>query len=145
MRREIDSMDRKKPIVSKWGQRGMSDLLEAVKKEKISSGVLILVATLAVYAVGFADERYVKKEDLTPVQEQIDRIEQVQAEHVEEFKIVSATNAISDIKRDIVLAQATGASESDILRLEDELEHKEEYKRCLVRQEPNCKHLWDAE
>lgn len=66
-------------------------------------------------------------------------------EHVEDFAITMASQAVKDAKSEIRVAESNpNITERELKFLEEELEHAEQYKECLVRRGSNCKHIRDS-
>ena len=65
--------------------------------------------------------------------------------HVEDFAITMASQAVKDAKSEIRVAESNpNITDRELRFLQEELEHAEEYKACLVKRGSNCKHLRDS-
>ena len=116
----------------------MDKAFSSLKDEKVSLSVLGFVMMTIVWAYSWADGQYAK-------QSEFDELKSMIVDHTEEFRINNASQIIRDLKTDLRIAKATAAPDIELNRLEEQLEHAEEYKACLVRRQPNCKHLRDVE
>ena len=119
----------------------MEQVLSSLRDEKVSLGVLGAVFVLLFYAYAWANDEYAKQSDF-------DELKELIINHTEEFRINNASQIIRDLKTDIRIAEATrdpDAPDVELKRLREQLEHAEDYKRCLVERRPNCKHLKDVE
>ena len=123
----------------------MEQLVGALKDEKVSLSVLVLAGLMAYYGYGWANDQFVDKESFDDHTEEVtnklDALTTSMNAHVEEYRIVEASRVIRDLKRDIQLAIATEAPEREVQELREDLEHAEDYKRCLIGRKPNCQHL----
>ena len=120
-------------ITLPWGQ-SMEAIVQMLKNEKISSTMLILVLLGAWYAYGWAGEEFVKSDDFNKLTTLI-------VTHVEDMKIVNAAQLLRDKELAMQIAVATQESEKQIKHIQDEINQARQYKNCLIRKEPNCKHL----
>jgi len=109
-----------------------------LKDEKVSLSVLASLIATVIWAYSWADEEYAK-------QSEFDSLRGLMVSHTEEFRINNASQIIRDLKTDLRIARATGATGYELERLTDQLEHAEEYKACLVARRPNCQHLKEPE
>lgn len=114
-----------------WSGQIMEQILGAVKNEKISSGVLILLVAMAWYAHGWANGEFVKKDEFSKLQKTV-------TDGFESIEINDASQEIRDIKMKILITKATAG---DTEGLDAELTAVKKYKACLVARSPNCKHL----
>ena len=113
----------------------MEHLLRAIKNEKISSGVLILLLTGAWYVHGWANDEFVRKGEFFTLQEAV-------TDGFESIEINNASQVIRDVKLEMLITGVTGGG---VGTLAEELGAAKKYKECLVKQEPNCQHLKDVE
>lgn len=116
----------------------MDELIGGLKDQKISIAVLGLCVSAMIYAYAWADEKFASQSELK-------QLTQLVIDHTEEFRINNASQVIRDLKTDLRIAKATAAPETELHRLNEQLEHAEEYKDCLVSRRPNCRHLKDIE
>ena len=116
----------------------MEQLLKAIKNEKISSGVLVLLIVVAWGAYAWAEDRYVKQSEFSELQTSV-------REGFESIEINDASQAIRDIKLEVLITKVTSGSSAEVTRLSDELTHAVDYKKCLVGRGPNCQHLREVE
>lgn len=116
----------------------METAMGTLKDEKVSVAVLVLVGAAMVYMHAWASDKYVE-------QTEFNQLKTLMIDHTEEYRINNASQIIRDLKTDIRIAKATQAPEYDLDRLQEQLEHAEQYKACLVNRQPNCKHLKDVE
>lgn len=123
--------------MSIWGLN-MDQVLGGLKDEKISLAVLGFVVATAMYAYAWAEDKYASASE-------VQQLKTLIIDHTEEFRINNASQIIRDLKTDIRIAKATAAPEVEMDRLNEQLEHAEIYKDCLVQRRPNCKHLKDIE
>jgi len=116
----------------------VTEVIDLFHKEKISVGVLTAVILGAWYAYGWAGETYVEKDEFNQLTSLI-------VTHVEDMKIVNASQLIRDKELALQLAVATNESETQINHLKTEIADSKKYRECLIRKDPNCKHLKPAE
>jgi hypothetical protein len=119
----------------------MEQAVRGLKDEKVSLSVLVVVVFLGYQMWVWADGEHnglVERSDF-------DQLKTLMVNHTEEYRINNASQIIRDLKTDLRIAKATAAPDIEVNRLEEELEHAEEYKVCLVRRQPNCEHLRDVE
>jgi hypothetical protein len=125
-------------MVSTMWSEIMEQVLGALKNEKISAGILVLMVALAWYVHAWAEEEFVKQSEFSQLQTTV-------STGFESIEINDAGQIIRDIKLELIITKATQGSEADLDRLTDKLEHAQAYKQCLVERKPNCKHLKDVE
>jgi hypothetical protein len=116
----------------------MEQIFGALKEEKVSVAMIVVVVAGTFWMHSWASEKYVEKTEFQ-------QLSKLMIDHTEEYRINNASQIIRDLKTNIRIAKATQAPEFDLDRLEEELEHAEQYKKCLVDRRPNCKHLRDVE
>jgi hypothetical protein len=121
-----------------WEGIAVDQVMKIMKSERISMGVLVLFVCSLFIGISWADGRFAKIEDLTTLQHTMEL-------GFESIAINDASAEIRDIKLSMQLAQAVDPSESTTKRIEEELEHAVDYKKCLVRREPNCEYLREVE
>ena len=112
----------------------MEQILGALKSEKISGSVFVMVIALAWWAHGWAEERYVKQGDF-------DQLKTIMTDFVEDTQIVNASQLIRDKKLALQIAQAVNQSKAQTDTLSGEITKAEAYRACLIGEQPNCKHL----
>ena len=121
-----------------WGGL-MDQIVGVMRNEKISSLVLIFLLVIAYKGFVWAGEEHtdlVKKSEFNVLVTLI-------TDHKEEFRIVAATNAISDKELEIRICKAAGDTPEELDRLTKELDTLTAYKSCLVGRRPNCQHVRD--
>lgn len=116
-----------------WSQL-MEQLVGVLRNEKLSAATVILVIFGAYWAYGWAGEEFVKQDDFK-------QLKSLMITHVEDMQITTASQLIRDKQLQLQLAHATGESESQIAHIEQEIEDAIEYRSCLIKKAPNCKHL----
>lgn len=123
----------------------MEQGVRGLKDEKISLSVLGLLIAAVVWSYSWADQKFVDEDTFNKhtndIENKLDQLSNVMETHVEEYRIVEASRVIRDLKRDIQIASAMEEPEYQVQELREQLEHAEEYKRCLVSRMPNCQHL----
>jgi hypothetical protein len=123
----------------------MEQAIGALKDEKISLSLLAAVCLLAWYSITWAGQTFVEMEEFEDhteeVGEKLINLTSVLQTHVEEYRITEASRNIRELKRDIQIAEQLESPEYEIEKMQEQLVHAEEYKRCLIRRGPNCKHL----
>lgn len=120
-----------------WGSM-MEQVLDLLKHERISAGALVLLACTLFWVHAWADDKFATIDDLQALQQTV-------VEGFESILISDASAEIRDIKLSQQMAKATGAPIEELGRIQEQLEHAEAYKSCLVKQEPNCDHLRDVQ
>jgi hypothetical protein len=122
-----------------WGGL-MDQVVGAMRNEKISSFVLVVLCLIAWKGFVWADDAHeglVKKSEFNA-------LITLMTDHKEEFRIVAATNAINDKELEIRICKAAGDTPEELYRLEKELSVLVDYKSCLVGRLPNCQHIRDS-
>jgi len=118
--------------------KSMEAILNLIKNEKISGTLLIFVLMGAWYAHGWANDEFVKRDDF-------DRLTAMITEHVEDMRIVTASQIVRD--KEVLLQVALHAADQDpskkneIGHIEREIDQAKAYRQCLIEKRPNCKHL----
>jgi hypothetical protein len=125
-------------IPAVWSSVIMEQILGAIKNEKVSSSVLVLLVAVAWWAHSWAEEEFVKKGEFSELQNSV-------SGGFESIEINDAGQIIRDIKLEILITKATSDDTTRLSDLDEELEHAKAYKQCLVKQEPNCQHLKEVE
>lgn len=74
-----------------------------------------------------------------------DQLQHEVAVGFEKMDLNDASQEIRDIKLSLQIAKATAASDAELARITDELEHAQAYKECLRARGPNCEHLKEVE
>lgn len=134
----------------------MDQLLEALKSEKVSVGVLLLLLPLMVTAHAWAvaqhnqlenrsQDRHKENDEKLVSKTEFEQLEQTVDAGFEAMTLNDASQEIRDIKLSLQVAEATSAPESVLARIRDELDHAVRYKECLRAREPNCEHLKEVE
>jgi hypothetical protein len=121
-----------------WGGL-MDQIVGIMRNEKISSLVLLFLLFIAWKGYVWASDEhtdFVKKNEFNV-------LVTLMTDHKEEFRIVAATNAISDKELEIRICKAAGDTPEELDRLTKELNTLEGYKACLVGRLPNCQHVRD--
>jgi hypothetical protein len=116
----------------------MEQAIRGLKDEKVSLSLLALVVLIAWYSFTWADEEFARKSDF-------EQLINVMTEHTEEFRIVTASQIIRDMELQLQVAEATGATESEIIHIKGDIADAKRYKQCLIDRKPNCKHMKPAE
>ena len=116
----------------------MEQIIGALRNEKVSGAVLAALLGIAWWAHAWAEEEFVKKTEFTKLEKAVNA-------GFESIEINDAGQIIRDIKLEILVTQATDGSGARVARLQERLEHAQDYKQCLVNRRPNCKHLRDVE
>lgn len=112
----------------------MEQIIGALKNEKISSSVLVLILIGATWAYGWAGEEFVNRNDF-------DELKGLIITHVGDMQIVNASQLLRDKELALQMARATGEPTSQRSHLKREIRQVKAYKSCLINEEPNCKHL----
>lgn len=123
-----------------WGKM-MDQIVGAFRDEKISLGLLGIVAMLAWYSFAWANEKHEDLVHKSQFEKEIGALTKLMTEHTEEFRIVNASQLIRDLEVQLELAEATGKSESEIIHIGEEIQEAKTYRRCLIDRKPNCQHL----
>ncbi len=116
----------------------MEQLLAMLKNERPSGSVLIIILLIGFGAYAWADKEFVKKNEFDILQTTV-------TEGFESIEIHAASQVIRDVKMRIMLTKAAKGSVTELSNLSDELIAARAYKKCLVEEKPNCKHLKEAE
>ena len=116
----------------------MEQLLEMWKKERPSGSVLVILALICYVAYAYADKEFVK-------QDEFDTLQTTVTQGFESIEIHAASQVIRDVKMRQMLTKAANGSATELANLDDELTAARAYKKCLVEEKPNCKHLKEAE
>lgn len=119
-----------------WGQ--LMEQLVGFLQKRPSGSTFIFIMLICFAAYAWAGEEFVRKTEFN-------ELKTLMVSHTEEFRINNASQIIRDLKTDIRIAKATSAPVVEVDRLEDQLDHAERYKDCLVDRKPNCKHLLQPE
>lgn len=138
-----------------WGTL-LESAMKILKNERISGGALILMgaALFSMYAWADTAHNILDENSKTRHQQNIEEMvskeefEELQATvdvGFEEINLNDASAEIRDIKLSRQIAQATGAGDDEVARIEDQLNHAKAYKSCLVERRPNCDHLREVE
>lgn len=121
-----------------WEGIAMDQVMKILKNERISMGVLVLFVCSLFIGYSWADSRFARVEDLTTLQQTVEL-------GFESIAINDASAEIRDIKLSLQMARAVGSSETEVVRINDELTHAKSYKKCLVTRGTNCAHLREVE
>ena len=116
-----------------WG-RIMEQTMGVLKNEKVSLAFLVSILSMAVYAYAWASDNFVH-------QQEFDELKSLLITHTEEFRITDAAQIIRDLQLQKQIAVATGKTPNEISHIDEELRQATAYKNCLIKQEPNCKHM----
>jgi len=116
----------------------MEQIVGALRNEKLSSTLLVLLVIGAWWAQGWADARYVEKSEFTQLRTTV-------KSGFDNIEINNASQIVRDIKLEIKITKAASGSDQEITRLQERLEQAKNYKSCLVEQKPNCEHIKDIE
>ena len=127
----------------------MEQLMGGIKDEKISMSILVFFVFGLYYAYGWADNEFVKKTEFNELKNLIvqsdQNMDQKMDEHTEDFEITSASQLLRDLKLEQRIAKATGATETELIDIQEQIDAAGEYKSCLVSRLPNCEHLQSPE
>lgn len=126
--------------------------IDNIKEIKVPIGVTIGILACLWYAKTWADTEYVTSDDFARksqeisleiggVSSQIADLVEITEDHVEEFRISEATQVVREAKRDLVMAELSKATPDQKRYLAEQISKAEQYKQCLVRREPNCRHI----
>jgi hypothetical protein len=121
-----------------WGGLMVEQAIKLLKSERISGGALVLLAATLFWVHAWASDEFAKVEDLEKLQTTVD-------EGFESIAINDASQEIRDIKLSLQVAKATTADKDDLARIQDQLTHAIDYKKCLVDRGTNCEHLREVE
>ena len=116
----------------------MEQIIGALKNEKISSSVLVMIVLGAWYAYGWAGDTFVKKGDF-------DELKTIMTDFVEDTQIVNASQLIRDRELTLQVAKAVGESGTQLTKHKNNVAAATAYRDCLIKEEPNCKHLKPSE
>ncbi len=116
----------------------MEQFLAMLKNERPSGSILVIILLVGFGAYAWADKEFVKIDEFETLQTTV-------TEGFESIEIHAASQVIRDVKMRIMLTKAADGSETELTNLDDELIAARSYKRCLVEEKPNCKHLKEAE
>jgi hypothetical protein len=126
----------------------MEQLLGAMKNEKVSSSVFILLLFVAYYAFAWASEEHGQlvtraeyQRDQQELKVQLEELTSVVKLYIDDSTIISASQLVRDKELQLQIAEATGETETQIAHIKREIEAAKRYRACLIQQEPNCKHL----
>jgi hypothetical protein len=121
-----------------WEGIAVEQVMKIMKSDGVTRGLVIILCCLLVYSFSWAESRYARVEDLTTLQQTVEL-------GFESIAINDASAEIRDVKLSLQMAKATGSPETDVTRINDQLEHAKSYKKCLVDRGTNCAHLRDVE
>lgn len=119
----------------------VTEVIDMLRQEKISGSVLAFVVLLAWYAYGWAGEEFVSADEFKQLNKEFKELNNAITDHVDDMKIVNASQLIRDKELSMQLGMAVGLNESEMEHLESEIRKAKEYRKCLIDQRPNCKHL----
>ncbi len=134
----------------------MEQLIGAMRNEKVSTGVFGILLTITWLAYTWAGEQHKDlsdshisrveyKQDQDKMIAQVGSLTTLMTEHVEDMQIVNASQLIRDKELALQVCQATGRPQSEIEALEEQITEAKLYRKCLIEQQPNCKHLKPSE
>ncbi len=112
----------------------MDVLVNALKSEKVPLTLIMLLGLTVWWVHGWAQTEFVDRDDFTELKEVI-------IVHVADMQIVNASQLVRDKELALQIAEGTGEPLSRTKRLKGEISQAKLYKGCLIREEPNCKHL----
>ena len=126
----------------------MEQLISAVKNEKVSASLGVVILLLAYYAMSWANEQHedlVSKDQYdrgqSELKVQMSELTSVVRTYIEDQKIVSASQLIRDKELALQVASHDDQQPLEVERLREEIEAAKRYRECLISQRPNCKHL----
>ncbi len=112
----------------------MDILVNALKSEKVPLTLIMLLGLTVWWVHGWAQEEFVGSDDFTELKELI-------IVHVADMQIVHASQLVRDKELALQISEGTGEPIASIEKLEGQITQAKTYRRCLIREEPNCKHL----
>jgi len=123
-----------------------------LKDQKVSIGLVSIVAALLWQVYGWADTTFVTRlqadEKITSLQASVERTNQLLVQYIGDESIRDAKERVRELEVELyhldVHMEAHGSTPKTELRrtqVNGELRVMKEYRDCLLRNGPNCKHL----
>jgi len=112
----------------------MEQLMGILRDEKVSTTLLITLGLTVWWMYGWAEERYVHNSEFEEVRDLL-------VQHIEDQRIVNASQLIRDKELALQVAEATGQPSQQTTHLKLEVAQAREYRACLLDKKPNCQHL----
>jgi len=135
-------------------------LWKMLKGEKISLSLLAVIVYFLYLSYGWvqtsfipiaAADDYALSKDVAIIHSLIEANGELLTTHISDYTIRDALLAVDNIESDITSVKAlqsvgkpTAETESILAILNDKLIDAQEYCDCLIKEEPNCKHLKGA-
>lgn len=115
------------------GTQFMEQILAALRNERMSASLLVLVGVGVWWVYGWADDRYAHADEVGEIKSLI-------VQHVEKMEIVVASQLVRDKELALQVAQHS-EDKTQISHLENEVRQAREYRQCLIERRPNCEHM----
>ena len=130
-----------------WGT-----VMGMLKDEKVSLGILGLIAFIMFRAYGWMDVEFIRRtqaQDATEaIQKSVDSMSQMLKGHISDYTIGEAVKEVEQLEGDLwylkLTASYSGETEETVTlerELRERLRHAVSYRDCLLDNRPNCKHL----
>jgi hypothetical protein len=126
--------------------------LENLKRSTISIGLLLALAgavwPATAWFQSFHNDFVTKDEaakqiaqELGHIEQKVDQNTRTLDDHVEEFRIRMALYRIENLEGRLYVLRRDNANPELVHELEQDLDHAQDYKTCLVAGRRNCQHL----